>query len=62
MQHVILYVLVLSYIDDGKSWNESSKIGVMNQSYSWRRRTGIKQEIIPCSPGPRVTVILDSDF
>ena len=28
-------VLAPLYIDDRKSWNESSKIGVMNQSYSW---------------------------
>ena len=36
-QHVISSVLLPSYVDDRKSWNESSKIGVMNQSYSWPR-------------------------
>ena len=36
-QHVIPSVLAPSYDADGKSLDESSKIGVMNQSYSWPR-------------------------
>ena len=36
-QHVIPYVLAPSFYADGKSLDESSKIGVMNQSYSWPR-------------------------
>ena len=35
MQRVILSFLAPSYVDDGKSWNESPKIGAMNQNYSW---------------------------
>ena len=33
-QRVISSILAPSYVDDRKSWNESLKIGVMNQSYS----------------------------
>ena len=36
-QGVILSFLAPSYVDDGKSLDESSKIGVMNQSYCWPR-------------------------
>ena len=34
-QCMILKNLAPSYDDDGRSWNESSKVGVMNQSNSW---------------------------
>ena len=34
-QRIISKVLAPSCIDDGKSLRESSKIGVLNQSYSW---------------------------
>ena len=36
-QRMIPSVLAPSYDDGGKSLDESSKIGVMNQSYSWPR-------------------------
>ena len=42
--------------------NESSKIGVMNQSYSWLYKTRMNFCFIPCSPGLRVTLIHDSYF
>ena len=31
----ILSIPAPSYDNEGKSWNESSKMGVINQSYSW---------------------------
>ena len=34
-QSVILSVPASSYDNDGTSWNESSNIGIMNESYSW---------------------------
>ena len=48
---VILSVLAPSYDTDGKSLDESSKIGVMNQSYSWSQVN--KNALFDsCSPGP----------
>ena len=60
-QHVILSVLTPSYKDDGKSWNESSEIGIINHCYSWLLN---KNEFLfdSSSSGPRVTLIRDSYF
>ena len=49
---------------DGKSLDESSIIGVMNQSYSWSRIqiNRNQKRIHSCSPGQRETLIHESYF